>query len=41
VEYDKAALGHIADSIVALARAENLPAHGDAVTTRFIEAGEL
>jgi histidinol dehydrogenase len=41
VEYDKAALGQIADSIVALARAENLPAHGDAVTTRFVEAGEL
>jgi histidinol dehydrogenase len=41
VEYDKAALGQIADSIVALARAENLPAHGDAVTTRFAEAGEL
>ena len=41
VEYDKAALGHVADSIVALAHAENLPAHGDAVTTRFMEAGEL
>jgi histidinol dehydrogenase len=41
VEYDKGALRHIAPSIVALARAENLPAHGDAVTARFPEAGEL
>ncbi|MCF8548626.1 MAG: histidinol dehydrogenase [Pontimonas sp.] len=41
VEYDKGALEHVADSIVALAQAENLPAHGDAVTTRFLEPGEL
>ncbi len=41
VEYDKAALGQVADSIVALAQAENLPAHGDAVTTRFLEHDEL
>ncbi len=41
VEYDKAALGQVADSIVALAQAENLPAHGDAVTTRFHEPDEL
>jgi histidinol dehydrogenase len=41
VEYDKAALGRVADSIVALAQAENLPAHGDAVKTRFLEPGEL
>jgi len=41
VEYDKAALGQVADSIVALAQAENLPAHGDAVTTRFLEPDEL
>jgi len=41
VEYDKAALGQVADSIVALAKAENLPAHGDAVTTRFHEPDEL
>lgn len=41
VEYDKAALSQVADSIVALAQAENLPAHGDAVTTRFHEPDEL
>jgi histidinol dehydrogenase len=41
VEYDKAALGRVAESIVVLAHAENLPAHGDAVTTRFQEPGEL
>jgi len=41
VEYDKAALGKVVDSIVALAQAENLPAHGDAVTTRFLESDEL
>jgi histidinol dehydrogenase len=41
VEYDKAALGQVVDSIVALAQAENLPAHGDAVTTRFHEPDEL
>lgn len=41
VEYDKAALGQVADSIVALAQAENLPAHGDAVTTRFFQPDEL
>jgi histidinol dehydrogenase len=37
VDYDKAALGHIADKIVIFATAENLPAHGDAVTARFDE----
>ena len=41
VEYDKAALGRVAESIVALAQAEDLPAHGDAVTTRFHDASEL
>jgi histidinol dehydrogenase len=37
VDYDKAALGHIADKIVTFAKAENLPAHGEAVTVRFEE----
>lgn len=41
VEYDKVALGRVADPIVALAQAENLPAHGDAVTARFQDPGEL
>jgi histidinol dehydrogenase len=35
VEYDKSALGAVADKIVLLAQAENLPAHGDAVTVRI------
>jgi histidinol dehydrogenase len=35
IDYDKAALGHIADKIVTFAKAENLPAHGEAVTARF------
>lgn len=35
VTYDKSALAQVADAIVTLAHAENLPAHGDAVTTRF------
>ena len=37
IDYDKAALGHIADKIVTFAKAENLPAHGEAVTARFEE----
>ncbi len=41
VEYDKAALGQVADAIVALAEAENLPAHGDAITARFSDPTEL
>ncbi len=35
VEYDRAALHEVADAIVALAEAEALPAHGEAVTARF------
>jgi histidinol dehydrogenase len=37
VEYDKSALTAVADKIVLLAQAENLPAHGDAVTVRLSE----
>jgi histidinol dehydrogenase len=37
IDYDNAALGHIADKIVTFAKAENLPAHGEAVTVRFEE----
>ncbi len=40
VTYDKPALGAIADEIVVFANAENLPAHGDAVTWRFRHAPE-
>jgi histidinol dehydrogenase len=35
VEYDRAALADVSARIVALSRAEALPAHGDAVTQRF------
>jgi len=35
VEYDEDALVKVADHVVALAEAENLPAHGEAVTARF------
>lgn len=37
VEYDKEALAQIAGHVVTLAQAEDLPAHGQAVTQRFIE----
>ena len=35
IEYDKNALADIADSVVIFANAEDLPAHGEAVTARF------
>ncbi|KEP75233.1 histidinol dehydrogenase, partial [Microbacterium sp. SUBG005] len=35
VEYDREALSRVRDAIVALADAEALPAHGEAVTARF------
>ncbi|GAB1690466.1 histidinol dehydrogenase [Krasilnikovia sp. M28-CT-15] len=35
VEYDEAALRDVAGHVVALANAEDLPAHGDAVAVRF------
>jgi histidinol dehydrogenase len=35
VEYDQAALRDVAPHVVALANAEDLPAHGQAVTARF------
>ncbi|WP_434969768.1 histidinol dehydrogenase [Microbacterium sp. bgisy207] len=35
IEYDQAALAEVADAIVALADAEVLPAHGEAVRARF------
>ena len=34
IEYDRDALGEIADRIVAFANAEDLPAHGEAVRAR-------
>jgi histidinol dehydrogenase len=35
IEYDEAALREVAGHVVALSRAEDLPAHGEAVTARF------
>ena len=35
IEYDRAALAEVRDAIVALAEAEQLPAHGEAVEARF------
>ena len=35
VEYDEAALRDVARHVVTLAEAEDLPAHGEAVTARF------
>ena len=35
IEYDADALAEVADRIVALAEAEGLPAHGEAVRARF------
>jgi histidinol dehydrogenase len=35
IRYDRDALGEVAENVVALANAEDLPAHGDAVTARF------
>lgn len=39
IEYDRAALAEIAPHVVALAHAEDLPGHGDAITIRIPEAG--
>jgi histidinol dehydrogenase len=39
VSYDRDALREVADRIVALSTAEDLPAHGDAVTARFRPGG--
>jgi histidinol dehydrogenase len=38
IRYDSAALRQVADQIVALSSAENLPAHGAAVSARFEQA---
>lgn len=37
VEYSQAALGELSSKIIALANAEDLPAHGEAVAARFIQ----
>jgi histidinol dehydrogenase len=35
IDYGPAALREVADQVVALAQAEDLPAHGEAVRARF------
>ncbi|MDC3376623.1 histidinol dehydrogenase [Candidatus Nanopelagicales bacterium] len=35
IDYDHTALGDVADHVVALAQAEDLPGHGDAINVRF------
>ncbi|MGO1769818.1 MAG: histidinol dehydrogenase, partial [Microbacterium sp.] len=37
IDYSRDALAQVADGIVALARAESLPAHGEAVEARFAD----
>ena len=37
IEYDKEALSHIAGHVETFARAEDLPAHADAIVERFRE----
>ncbi|MBQ1442418.1 MAG: histidinol dehydrogenase [Renibacterium sp.] len=39
IDYDRAALAAVAEHIVVLAGAEDLPAHGDAVSVRFADRG--
>ena len=39
VEYDEAALREVGGHVVTLARAEDLPGHGDAVIARIPELG--
>lgn len=40
IEYDRDGLAEVADAIVALANAEALPAHGEAITARFAGTAE-
>ena len=40
IDYDEAALRDVADKVVTLADAEDLPAHGDAVKQRFAGSGD-
>lgn len=40
IEYDRDALAAVRDAIVTLAEAEALPAHGEAVTARFVDPAD-
>ncbi len=35
IQYDRSALSEVASTVITLAEAENLPAHGEAITVRF------
>ncbi|ACP33218.1 histidinol dehydrogenase [Corynebacterium aurimucosum] len=37
IEYDRAALGEVAQNVIAFATAEDLPAHGEAIAARFAD----
>lgn len=41
IEYNKAALQEVGEYVITLARAEDLPAHGEAITARFDEGEQL
>ncbi|NBP91281.1 MAG: histidinol dehydrogenase [Actinobacteria bacterium] len=41
IEYNKAALQEVGEYVITLARAEDLPAHGEAITARFEEGEHL
>jgi histidinol dehydrogenase len=41
IDYDEAALRDVASKVVTLAQAEDLPAHGDAITRRFSTEGSV
>lgn len=38
IEYDRGALGVVAENVIAFATAEALPAHGEAIAARFADA---
>ncbi|MGV9710137.1 histidinol dehydrogenase [Gordonia sp. NPDC003424] len=40
IDYDEAALREVADKVVTLADAEDLPGHGDAIKQRFVGGGQ-
>lgn len=40
VSYEKSALQEVADAVITLARAENLPAHGEAISVRFGDSSD-
>jgi Histidinol dehydrogenase len=41
VDYTEAALREVANQVITLAGAEDLPGHGEAVTARFVDGTRL